>query len=208
MLIYSILQSQKKNLIYLNKNDENIDLSLRTITELKKHGISIEDLENEILNVKDYNLKIKLNDMILIYKKFEEKINNKYLDDTDLLANLEEKIEKSTIFNNSIIYIDEFSGFTKQELDIINKLLKLCKLVTITFVIDDVNLNSNPNTDIFYPNKLTLSKILNLIEKNEKIELINLNVQYRFKNNELIFMENNLYNKKINIYKNKILCKI
>ena len=32
MLIYSILQSQKKNLIYLNKNDENIDLSLRTIT--------------------------------------------------------------------------------------------------------------------------------------------------------------------------------
>lgn len=204
MLIYSILQSQKKNLIYLNKNDENIDLSLRTITELKKHGISIEDLENEILNVKDYNLKIKLNDMILIYKKFEEKINNKYLDDTDLLANLEEKIEKSTIFNNSIIYIDEFSGFTKQELNIINKLLKLCELVTITFVIDDVNLNSNPNTDIFYPNKLTLSKILNLIEKNEKIELINLNVPYRFKNNELIFMENNLYNKKINIYKNKI----
>lgn len=204
MLIYSILQSQKKNLIYLNKNDENIDLSLRTITEFKKHGISIEDLENEISNIKDYNLKIKLNDIILIYKKFEEKINNKYLDDTDLLAKLEEKIEKSTIFNNAIIYIDEFSGFTKQELNIINKLLKLSKLVTVTFVIDDINLNSNPNTDIFYPNKLTLSKILNLIDENEKIELINLNSPFRFKNNELIFMENNLYNNKINVYKNEV----
>ena len=41
MLIYSILQSQKNKLILLNKNDENVDLGLRTITEFKKHGVKI-----------------------------------------------------------------------------------------------------------------------------------------------------------------------
>ena len=204
MLIYSILKSKKNNFVLLNKSDENIDLCLRTITEFKRNGIKIEDLKNEISNVEDKNLKIKLNDMISIYEKFEERIKNQYIDDTDLLENLAENIDKINIFNNTIIYIDEFAGFTKQELEIIKKLLKVTSKVIITFAIDNLNLNSNPNTDIFYPNKLTLSKILNLLEKDEKIETVYLDKLYRFKNDELIYIENNLYNKKINPYEKNV----
>ena len=200
MLIYSILQSQKNKLILLNKNDENVDLGLRTITEFKKHGVKVENLKDEVSKIEDKNLKIKLNDMILIYEKFEEKIKNQYIDETDLLAILAENIDKINLFNNCIFYIDEFAGFTKQELEIIKKLLKIAKKVTINFAIDNLDLNSNPSTDIFYPNKLTLSKILNLLEKDEKIETLNLDKLYRFENDELIHLENNLYNKKINIY--------
>ena len=36
MLIYSILSNNKKNLKFLGKSDENIDLSMRAITEFKK----------------------------------------------------------------------------------------------------------------------------------------------------------------------------
>ena len=54
-------------------------------------------------------------------------IQNKYLDETDLLTKLENNIEKTNMFNNSIIYIDEFLGFTKQELSIIGKLLNNIK---------------------------------------------------------------------------------
>ena len=200
MLIYSILQSQKNKLILLNKNDENVDLGLRTITEFKKHGVKVENLKDEVSKIEDKNLKIKLNDMILIYEKFEEKIKNQYIDETDLLAILAENIDKINLFNNCIFYIDEFAGFTKQELEIIKKILKIAKKVTINFAIDNLDLNSNPSTDIFYPNKLTLSKILNLLEKDEKIETLNLDKLYRFENDELIHLENNLYNKKINIY--------
>ena len=39
MLIYSILQKEKKNLKLLNKSDENIDLCIRTISEFKKNKI-------------------------------------------------------------------------------------------------------------------------------------------------------------------------
>ena len=194
MLIYSILKKEKNNLELLNKSDENIDLCIRTISEFKKNKILISDLKNELENINDKYLKIKLKDMILIYEKFELNIKNKYIDETDLLTKLENNIEKTNLFNNSLIYIDEFVGFTKQELSIINKLLNISKKITITSCIDNLNFNTNPDTDIFYPNKKTINKILNLLDENEKIETINLDKLYRFKNQELFFIENNLFN--------------
>ena len=37
MIIYSILNSHKKDFKFLGKSDENIDLAMRAVTELKKH---------------------------------------------------------------------------------------------------------------------------------------------------------------------------
>ena len=204
MLIYSILQKEKKNLNLLNKSDENIDLAMRTISEFKKNQISIDELKKETENINDNYLKIKLQDLILIYEKFNNNIENKYIDETDLLTKLSENIEKTNLFKNSIFYIDEFVGYTKQELEIIKKLLNISKNVTITFCIDNLDLNSSPDTDIFYPNKITLNKILKLLNNNEKIETVNLNKIYRFKNEELIYLENYLYNLKIKKYEKEI----
>ena len=204
MLIYSILQKEKKNLNLLNKSDENIDLAMRTISEFKKNQVSIDELKKETENINDNYLKIKLQDLILIYEKFNDNIENKYIDETDLLTKLSENIEKTNLFKNAEFYIDEFVGYTKQELEIIKKLLNICKNVTITFCIDNLELNSSPDTDIFYPNKITLNKILKLLNNNEKIETVNLNKIYRFKNEELIYLENYLYNLKIKKYEKEI----
>ena len=204
MLIYSILQKEKKNLNLLNKSDENIDLAMRTISEFKKNQVSIDELKKETENINDNYLKIKLQDLILIYEKFNNNIENKYIDETDLLTKLSENIEKINLFKNSIFYIDEFVGYTKQELEIIKKLLNISKNVTITFCIDNLDFNSNPDTDIFYPNKITLNKILKLLNNDEKIETINLNKLNRFKNEELIYLENYLYNLKIKKYEKEI----
>ena len=204
MLIYSILQKEKKNLNLLNKSDENIDLAMRTISEFKKNQVSIDELKKETENINDNYLKIKLQDLILIYEKFNNNIENKYIDETDLLTKLSENIEKINLFKNSIFYIDEFVGYTKQELEIIKKLLNISKNVTITFCIDNLDLKSNPDTDIFYPNKITLNKILKLLNNDEKIETINLNKLNRFKNEELIYLENYLYNLKIKKYEKEI----
>ena len=204
MLIYSILQNEKKSFNLLNKSDENIDVALRSISEFKKNEITVQDLKNELDNINDKYLKIKVQDMILIYEKFNLKIQNKYIDETDLLSKLALNIDKVDLFKNSIIYIDEFVGYTKQELEIIKKLLSISKEITITFCLNNLELNSNPDIDIFYPNKITLNKILKLLNKDEKIKIINLNKLYRFKNNELIYLENYLYNTKIKKYEKEI----
>ena len=195
MLIYSILQDEKNKLFFLNKSDENIELCMRIISELKKHGIKIDDLKKEYEKIENKYLKNKLNDIILIYEKFEKKIENKYIDETDLLTILAENIDKTDLINNSIIYIDEFAGFTEQEYLCIKKIIKLANKVTITMCVDNLDFYTDPSSDIFYPNKVTLKKIINLSDN--KYEEINLNELYRFKNEELKYIEKYLYNTEI-----------
>lgn len=47
MIIASILENNKKNLKFLGKSEENIELGIQAITEFKKHGIRIENLKEE-----------------------------------------------------------------------------------------------------------------------------------------------------------------
>jgi len=197
MLIFSILQAEKNNLTFLNKSDENIEICMRIISELKKHGVTIIDLKNVQEKIENKYLKNKLKDIILIYEKFENKIQDNYIDETDLLTILAENIDKVDLLKNADVYIDEFAGFTEQEFETIKKIIKIANSVTITFCADNLELNTDPNTDIFYPNKVTYKKMINLLDKDEKVETINLNNAYRFKNEELKYIENYLYSTKV-----------
>ena len=197
MLIYSILQQEKKNFTFLNKSDENIEICIRIISELKKHGVTVNDLKRTQEKTDNIYLNNKLKDIILIYEKFEDKIKNNYIDETDLLTILAENIDKVDFLKGTEVYIDEFAGFTEQEYQAIKKIIEIANNVTITFCADNLDLNTDPNTDIFYPNKVTYKKIIDLLDKNEKVQKLNLNELYRFKNEELKYIEKYLYNTKI-----------
>ena len=202
MLVYSILSNNQKNLKFLGKSDENIDLSMRAITEFKKHGVSVDDLLSEISGVEDLYLKNKLQDMSLIYKEFEDKISESYIEDTDLLTLLAKNLDKVDLVKNSIIYIDEFSGFTYQEYQVIKEFLRLAKEVNITICTDNLDFNTNPDIDIYYPNKLTVKKLLNLAKENDigLDEFVHLEKGLRFKTEELQFLSSNLYSNNSTIY--------
>ena len=195
MLVYSILNKHKKELEFLGKSDENIDLVIRTITEFKKHGITINNLKDEVEKTQNAYLKTKLSDMILLYENFENKIIDNYIDDTDLLTILAKHLDEVEFIKNSIIYIDEFAGFTHQEYEIIKGLIKHAKQVNITICIDNLNPAVNPDTDIYYSNKITLYKLIDLVnENNFKLEEpVFLKNQYRFKTKELKHLANNIY---------------
>mgnify|MGYP002518307717 FL=1 len=195
MLVYSILNKYKKELEFLGKSDENIDLVIRTITEFKKHGITINNLKDEVEKTQNAYLKTKLSDMILLYENFENKIVDNYIDDTDLLTMLAKHLDEVEFIKNSIIYIDEFAGFTHQEYEIIKGLIKYAKQVNITICVDNLNPAINPDTDIYYSNKITLYKLIDLVnENNFKLEEpVFLKDQYRFKTKELKHLANNIY---------------
>ena len=201
MLIYSILNTYKKEFKFLGKTDENIDLSMRTITEFKKHNVTIEDLKEETTKTEDEYLKNKLKDMLFIYEKFEEKIQDNYIEETDLLTILAENLDKVDLVKDSIIYIDEFAGFTTQEYDVIKQMINLAKQVNITICVDDLDTNTNPDTDIYYSNKISVRKLQDLAEENNfDIEEIELKNVYRFKTKELKHLSENLYNIKSTKY--------
>lgn len=206
MLIYSILTKNKNKLSFLGKSDENIELSMRTITEFKKHGISIENLKDELNKTEDIYLKTKLQDMTLLYEQFENKIEDNYIEENDLLSILAENLKYTDFVQDSIIYIDEFSGFTYQEYEVIKELIKLAKQVTITMCIDDLKPAIDPDTDIFYSNKITLYKLINLVnENNYKLEEpVLLEKQYRFKTDELKCLSDNIYNPQSTKYEKNV----
>lgn len=194
MLIYNILEKQKNNLKLLGKTKENVEIAITAINEFKQHGITNEQLEVEMQNTEEQYLKTKLQDMNLIYKSFEEQIKDKYIDETDLLTILAENIEKTEMFRDTIFYIDEFSGFTAQEYEIIKKLIKIGKQVNITICTDSLFTSTDPENDIFYSNKQTVAKLYKLANELEiKVEEELLEKTKRFKNNELKILSENLY---------------
>lgn len=205
MLIYSILSNNKNELKFLGKTDENVDMLDTAITEFKKHGISVEQLKQEIENQEDIYLKNKLQDLNVVYSGFEEQLAGKYIDETDLLTILAENIDKTDMFKDAVIYIDEFAGFTSQEYHIIEKLIQIAKQVTITICTDGLHEIKNPDTDIFYSNEVTVTKLLEVAQNCDvKIEEIKLEETYRFKNSELKHLEKNLYENKPQKYNSQI----
>ena len=196
MLIYSILSNKKNNLKFLGKSENNIDMIMTQLTELKKHGVSLDNLETLKENIENTYLESKLNDIYTVYSQFQEKIKNNYIDENDSLTILKEQLDSTNMFDNTEIYIDEFVGFTKQEYDIIEKLLEKAYKVTISITSDELYKTKDASNDIFYTNKETISKILKIAKANNiKIEEpVKQEEIYRFKNKELNHIEENLYN--------------
>lgn len=194
MLVKYILEKNKKNLNFLGKTGD-IDLILRTITELKKHNVNNKMLEEQIEKTENQYLELKLKDINQIYTKYEETILNNYIDEDDVLTILARKISKSKMFDDSKIYIDEFSGFTEQEYSIIEEILKKAKEVNITICTDNLKKDKTAENDIFYSSKNTKEKLVRTCENaGTKIEeTIELKETYRFKNEELKHLEKNIY---------------
>ena len=205
MLIYSILNQNKQNLKFLGKTDENVDMAETAITEFKKHGIKPEQLKEQIEKQDDIYLKNKLQDMYTIYSNFEQQISGKYIDETALLTILAENIDKTNMFKDNIVYIDEFAGFTSQEYEIIKKLIQIAKQVTITICTNELENQKNADTDVFYSNQITVDKILEIAKKSEaKIKKIKLEETYRFKTPELKYLEQNLYENNFKKYEKNV----
>ena len=208
MLLYDILLEEKNNLTFLKNSEGDIDLVSTTITEFKKHNITEKQLQEHIEKINSTYLKSKLTDLHLIYAKYNQKIKDKYIDENDKLTLLAERLECSSMFKNSLIYIDEFAGFTRQEYNVIEKLLKLAKMVTVTICTDELEIKNGekPESDIFYSNKQTAQELVRYA-KNSRCAIespLHLCKEYRYKTEELKHLEKNLYKIPYQKYEDKI----
>ncbi len=197
MLIFDLLNKEKSNLNFLGKSEKNIEVVDRMLTELKKHNVSLDLLKNTNIENQYTNLKVK--DIITIYEKYEEKLKNNYIDENDVLSILCENLDKTNMFNDVIIYIDDFLGFTKQEYNVFEKLLNKCLEINVTIPTD--NLNVGEMNDIFYFNKKFANELIKIAEQNScEVNTYELKETHRFKSEELKFLENNFerYNAKYN----------
>ncbi len=196
MLIFDLISKEKSNLNFLGKSEKNIDIVGRLFTELKKHQISINDLENT--NIKSQYTNLKLQDIIKLYKRYEEKLNNNFIDENDSLTLLAENLNKTNMFEDTVIYIDEFLGFTPQEYNVFKEIIKQTYEVNVGITTDNLKNNTTKENDIFYFNKKYANKLKSIAEENNlEVNEIYLEKNYRFKNKELKFLEENYCNYKV-----------
>ena len=191
MLIYKLLKEKGDELRYFNKISKQqgfVGTVSKTITEFKKYSISEEILKEKQENIEDNELKEKISDLLDIYSNFNETLHKKYIDGEDILTLLSEKLKECSLYDGAEIWVDEFTTFTPQQLEILAILAKKCKTVNITLCSDTLDTSAESDTDIFDVIKNTENRILKIMEENNisYMEPINLNKKYpyRFKDSE------------------------
>ena len=192
MLIFDLLTKEKNNLNFLGKSEKNVEIVNRMFTEFKKHNVLVEDLKNA--NVQSEYTNLKLKDISNLYEKYENRLKDNFMDENDSLSLLAENLDKTNIFDSSLIYIDEFLGFTPQEYKVFEKLINKAQEITVGVCVDNLQNISSKENDIFYFNKVYAKKIIEIAKKvGSEIDEVFLDETIRFKNEELKFLEENLY---------------
>ena len=198
MLIHKILQESEENLQYFNRISKEqgfTDIISDTITEFKKYNVTPSVLREGITKIDDEELQSKLTDLANIFEKFDLSISENLIDTDDELTYLADKLSSCGLYDDAEIWIDEFTTFTPQQMEVIKVLAKRCKGVNIALCMDEVSSGDGSEvTDIFNSLKTTELRILNMMRDEhigyEKPVNLNNNKNNRFKyNDELKHLE-------------------
>lgn len=212
MLIYKILEEVKGDLKVFSRAGKQqgfVNIMSEIISEFKRYNVNPEALkiisgkidENEIL-------KEKLEDIEMIFEKFETYLHKSYIDSEDQLLMLIERLDMCSIFDGAEIFIDEFATFTPIQYEIISKLLKKAYRVNITLTTDCLTDGKNTdNTDVFMPVKNTENKLVDIAVSNnavyEKPICLDGGTPYRFRGSkEISHLEKYFFHFPYNPYEN------
>lgn len=201
MMTYKAIESVSKELDVFSKATSQsgfVSSISEIISELKQYNIDPDMLENVANDIENEALKLKLRDISKIYKEFEEKLHENYVDSQDILNSLADKIEKCDYFNGAYIYIDEFTGFTPNQYRVLKALLKKAKEVNISLTLDNINKGNYNKADVFSRTKFTYERLVKICEEEgiKVLSPVNLNDGdiKRFRGNEELLHLEKYYN--------------
>ncbi|MBE6054972.1 MAG: helicase-exonuclease AddAB subunit AddB [Clostridium sartagoforme] len=212
MLIYKLLRDKGEELQYFNRMTKQQGFSSiisKALTEFKKYNISEEMLGIKEEEIFDDELKKKINDLKSIYRDFNEVLHKRFIDSDDELTLLAKKLNDCNIYDGSEIWIDEFTTFTPQQLEVIKILAKRAKVVNITLCSDTLSGGKEVDyTDIFDAIKNTENSILNIMKEGNisYLEPIDLNEGYSYRfleSQDLQHLEKHFFTYPFKAYKGK-----
>lgn len=141
-----------------------IDEIKSLMSEVYQYDLSKDNLEEVIekLNQEgDQLLAMKLQDILLIMRAFEDRIKEEYIVAEQLTELLYANISKSKLIANSVICLDGFTGFTPIQLKVIGELLCCAKKVYSIHAIDKSFYDKNKvdSHELFYLTKNTIERL-------------------------------------------------
>lgn len=173
------------------------------LSEFMQYSVGLEDLEKMTeLTEKKPLLHAKLTDTLLIYRRFRELLEHKYITAEEVLEALCDSIEQSKIIRNSTICFDGFTGFTPNQYKVLEKLMILCPKIYVTVTLDRRERLSKKTEQfqLFHLSKQTIDKLYQIAMDNHT-EILEpwyagqeKQVPYRFRESKaLAALEHNLF---------------
>lgn len=135
MLLTKILKESAEELqLYrgMEKKQAFIEMMNNFISELKQYGADPQQLREITAEMGgDTFLRRKLEDVAVVFDKYEEQIAGKYIDTEDYVSLYANKIQESQNIKNAEIWIYGFDAFTPKNFEVIGKLMTAAKNINI-----------------------------------------------------------------------------
>jgi ATP-dependent helicase/nuclease subunit B len=174
------------------------------LASFKQQGIGPEDLKKAAEDLDESGTALKIKDLVLLYEKFNEYLQGRYLDTEDRINLFIEKMGHSQYIRQARIWIDGFTTYSAQSLRIIEKLMGLARETTISFT---VNNDDEPDRDLFYLSAQSYRKIRAIARESgigEEVVHFAASSGCSGKKHELEFLEKELYAYPYRIYRGEI----
>ena len=111
---------------------------LKISDEFKKFAVTPAMLDETSHKLPQGMLRKKLGDLSLVISAFDALVAQRFSDSRDDLTLLADKLLDDKFFSGVTVVIDGFKGFTKQEFDVISRILSQSEDVYITLCLDEI----------------------------------------------------------------------
>lgn len=143
MLLARILGSCADELkLYRSMKGRNsfIDMLNSAISEMKRYNVTPEDLEGALTELEgDSYIKYKLEDILKIYRLYQEQIAGRYLDSEDYITFYGDRILEAPMVRESEVWIYGFDTFTPKNMEVIERLTAASRGVNIVMTWESGN---------------------------------------------------------------------
>lgn len=165
------------------------DAMLNAVGEMKLCGITPDALSETADRISEKGLSQKVRELAIIFGTYNALVEQSWLDPMDDLTKLDALLaEHPDFFEDTVIAVDAFDGFTEQEYRILKHMMQHSRKLSIALCCDDLNTEKQ---DIFSSVRKTASKLIRIArENNIKVAAPkSFDKQFRFTNKQLVAVE-------------------
>lgn len=149
MVLRKIIEENKKDLQAFHScvhRDGFIEEIKSVISEFCQYNVSVEQLEGFSTESKlGINFDIKFSELITLYKCFREFLKGRYITSEELLDILAANAYKSNILKDCVIVLDEYTGFTPVQNNLISQLIRVCEKMLVSVTVDKKQIGNIEN---------------------------------------------------------------
>ena len=123
------------------------ELMLNSVKEYKKCSITSSQLYEVSEKIADATLSKKLYETALLYDAYDAILSQSYIDPLDSISRIVDVLKTTSLFEDYTVAVDSFYGFTAQEYEVLEILMKQSRDMYIALTTDGLN---GSNGDLFF----------------------------------------------------------